>query len=144
MAVTSALLLTFPRQIAGAWFSSDAANADAIALTVVFLHVAAAFQVVDGLQVSAAMALRGLKDARAPMWIAGASYWLAGFPMCVALGFGLKMRGLGIWLGLAFGLLVAAVLLVWRFAWLSREQALSKKMRGREEQAGGDQRQQDQ
>ncbi len=144
MAVSSALLLTFPRQIAGAWFSSDAANADAIALTVVFLHVAAAFQVVDGLQVSAAMALRGLKDARAPMWIAGTSYWLAGFPMCVALGFGLKMRGLGIWLGLAFGLLVAAVLLVWRFAWLSREQALSEKVRSREEQAGGDQRQQDQ
>jgi MATE family multidrug resistance protein len=96
------------------------------------------------LQVSAAMALRGLKDARAPMWIAGASYWLAGFPMCVALGFGLKMQGLGIWLGLAFGLLVAAVLLVWRFAWLSRKQALSEKVRGREEQAGGDQRQQDQ
>ena len=119
MTVSSAILLIFPKQIAGAWFSSDPANADAIALTVVFLHVAAAFQVVDGLQVSAAMALRGLKDARAPMWIAGASYWLAGFPMCVALGFGLNMRGLGVWIGLAFGLAVAAVLLVWRFAWRS-------------------------
>jgi MATE family multidrug resistance protein len=144
MTASSAVLLIFPEQIAGAWFSSDAANADAIALTVVFLHVAAAFQVVDGLQVSAAMALRGLKDARAPMWIAGASYWLVGFPMCVALGFGLKMRGLGIWIGLAFGLLVAAVLLLWRFAWLSRKQGLSKQMHDREEQAGRDEGKQDQ
>ena len=33
--------------------------------------------------------LRGLKDARVPMWLAGASYWLAGAPMCALLGFGL-------------------------------------------------------
>jgi MATE family multidrug resistance protein len=121
MAMTSALILTFPHLIAAAWFSADPANAAAIAMTMVFLHVAAAFQVVDGLQVSASMALRGLKDARTPMWIAGASYWLAGFPMCLLLGFGLDMQGLGIWIGLAFGLLVAAVALVWRFVWLSEK-----------------------
>jgi MATE family multidrug resistance protein len=138
MTVTSAILLLFPQTIAGAWFSDAADNADAIALTVVFLHVAAAFQIVDGIQVSAAMALRGLKDARAPMWIAGASYWLAGFPMCLALGFWLKMQGLGIWIGLAFGLAVAAASLLWRFAWLSQ------KMRDGEQQAGGDQPQQQQ
>jgi MATE family multidrug resistance protein len=138
MCVTSAILLLFPQTIAGAWFSSAADNRDAIALTVVFLHVAAAFQIVDGIQVSAAMALRGLKDARAPMWIAGASYWLAGFPMCVVLGFGLRMQGLGIWIGLAFGLAVAAALLSWRFLWLSQ------KMRDGEQQAGGDQAQQQQ
>jgi MATE family multidrug resistance protein len=138
MTVTSAILLLFPQTIAGAWFSDAADNADAIALTVVFLHVAAAFQIVDGIQVSAAMALRGLKDARSPMWIAGASYWLAGFPMCLALGFWLKMQGLGIWIGLAFGLAVAAASLLWRFAWLSQ------KMRDGEQQAGGDQPQQQQ
>ena len=85
-----------------------------------------------------------MKDARAPMWIAGASYWLAGFPMCLLLGFGLKMQGLGIWIGLAFGLAVAAVLLVWRFAWLSKKLSQSKKMRDGKQQAGGDQRQQQQ
>ena len=78
-----------------------------------FLHVAAAFQLIDGVQVTAAMSLRGLKDARWPMWLAGASYWLAGAPMCAFLGFGLGLKGLGIWLGLAFGLLVAAILLTY-------------------------------
>jgi len=70
--------------------------------------------------VTAALSLRGLKDARAPMWIAGASYWLAGFPTCMLFAFGLGLKGLGIWYGLAFGLLVAAVLMCWRFWWLSK------------------------
>ena len=54
------------------------------------------------------------------MWIAGASYWLAGFPVCLGLGLGLGMKGFGIWIGLAFGLFVAAVALCSRFAYLTR------------------------
>ncbi len=93
----------------------------AIALAVSFLRVAAAFQIGDALQVVGAMALRGMKDARAPMLMAGASYWLAGAPMCIFLGVGLHMGGLGVWLGLGFGLTVAAVCMVLRFRHLSRE-----------------------
>jgi MATE family multidrug resistance protein len=114
------VLLLFPHSIAMLWLPDSADNRDVLTLAVTFLHVAAAFQLMDGLQVTASMSLRGLKDARGPMWVAGASYWLAGAPMCAFLGFGLRMKGLGIWLGLAFGLLVAAVLLTTRFALLSR------------------------
>jgi MATE family multidrug resistance protein len=121
MACTSVVLLAFPRAIARAWLPDG--NAEVIALTVTFLYVAAAFQIADGIQVTAGMALRGLKDARAPMWIAGGSYWLAGAPVCAGLGFGLGWRGLGIWIGLAFGLVVAAVALTWRFVFLSRKDA---------------------
>jgi multidrug resistance protein, MATE family len=113
-------LLLFPHGIAQLWLPDSEANRDVLALAVTFLHVAAAFQLMDGLQVTASMSLRGLKDARGPMWLAGASYWLAGAPMCAFLGFGLGMKGLGIWLGLAFGLLVAALLLTTRFALLSK------------------------
>jgi MATE family multidrug resistance protein len=120
MACAALVLLLFPHSIAQLWLPDSADNRDVLALAVVFLHVAAAFQLMDGLQVTASMSLRGLKDARGPMWVAGASYWLAGAPMCALLGFGLGMRGLGIWLGLAFGLLVAAVLLTARFAILSK------------------------
>jgi MATE family multidrug resistance protein len=115
------LLLLFPHSIAMLWLPDSADNRDVLALAVTFLHVAAAFQLMDGLQVTASMSLRGLKDAHGPMWVAGASYWLAGAPMCAFLGFGLGMKGLGIWLGLAFGLLVAAVLLTTRFALLSKK-----------------------
>jgi multidrug resistance protein, MATE family len=121
MCMTALVLLLWPRQIATLWLPDIAENTDVLALAVSFLHVAAAFQLVDGIQVSASMSLRGLKDARGPMWLAGASYWLAGAPMAVLLGFGFGMKGFGIWLGLAFGLLVAAVSLTTRFILLSKK-----------------------
>ena len=91
------------------------ADLEVIRLTTQFLVVAAAFQLADALQVVGNLALRGLKDARAPMIIAAASYWLVGAPLCVALGVGLGWKGLGVWIGLAVGLGVAAVLMLWRF-----------------------------
>ena len=120
MCFTALLLLAFPRAIATLWLPDVAANADVLALAVSFLHVAAAFQLMDGVQVTAAFSLRGLKDARAPMWLAGGSYWLAGAPMAAFLGFGMGLKGFGLWLGLAFGLLVAALSLTGRFILLSR------------------------
>lgn len=92
-----------------------------IAMAAVFLKVAAAFQVFDALQVVAAQSLRGLKDARAPMFIAGGAYWLVGAPACLLFAFTLGMKGLGIWIGLAIGLAAAAVALSARFALLTRE-----------------------
>jgi MATE family multidrug resistance protein len=55
------------------------------------------------------------------MWLAGASYWLAGAPMCALLGFGFGLQGFGVWLGLAFGLAMAALTLSVRFVWLSNK-----------------------
>ncbi|HXL98655.1 MAG TPA: MATE family efflux transporter [Rhizomicrobium sp.] len=121
MALTGVLLWLFPERIANLYFGDAVANAEVITLAVVFLRVAAVFQIVDGLQVVGALSLRGLKDARAPMWIAGGSYWLAGAPVCLLLAFGFHMRGLGIWIGLAFGLLIAAITMCWRFWYLSRD-----------------------
>lgn len=121
MAFTSVILWIWPFEIAQLYLPATDKNMPALVLAVAFLHVAAVFQIVDGLQVTAALSLRGLKDARAPMWIAGASYWLAGFPACMLFAFGFGLKGMGIWYGLAFGLLVAALLMVWRFWWLSRE-----------------------
>ena len=129
MAVASALMgvcgigmALFGANIAELYISGRTAQDLAvIALAASFLKVAAAFQVFDAVQVVGAMALRGLKDARAPMLLAGASYWLAGAPMCIALGVGLHMRGLGIWIGLAFGLAVAAAAMSLRFRYLSRD-----------------------
>jgi MATE family multidrug resistance protein len=120
MCVTALVLVIWPLEIATLWLPDSAANRDVLALAVTFLHVAAAFQLVDGIQVTASMSLRGLKDARGPMWLAGASYWLAGAPVCLWLGFGAGLKGFGIWLGLAFGLLVAAITLTTRFAILSK------------------------
>jgi MATE family multidrug resistance protein len=121
MSVSGLLIACFPQHIAHLYFSAhNKSNADAIALAAVFLQIAGAFQIVDGIQVTAALSLRGLKDAHMPMWIAAAAYWLAGFPVCIWLSIGLGMQGKGVWIGLAFALLVAAISMCWRFIRLSR------------------------
>lgn len=91
-------------------------NANALLLAASFLVVAGLFQLVDGAQVVAAHALRGLSDTKIPMLMAIIGYWAVGLPVSYVLGFWLEWRGIGIWTGLAVGLAFVAVLLVTRFA----------------------------
>jgi MATE family multidrug resistance protein len=120
MLVCALILALMPRAITGLYLDlSDPANREAIAYAVSFLYVVAAFQIFDGIQVVAAFALRGLKDLRMPMLIAGFSYWGAGFPLALLLGFAIGWDGVGIWIGLAASLAIAAFLLTARFLHLS-------------------------
>jgi MATE family multidrug resistance protein len=86
-----------------------------VELAVSLLGIVALFQVFDGAQIIAAGALRGLKDTRVPMIMATFGYWPVGFGTSALLGFALGLGGLGIWAGLALGLMVVAVLVIWRF-----------------------------
>ena len=97
----------------------DPKNAALVGFALQYLVLAAAFQLVDGVQAVAAGALRGLQDTRVPMWIAIFSYWVPGFGLAIGLGFSAGLEGLGVWIGLATGLAFAAILLTWR--WISRE-----------------------
>ena len=122
MAVMAVIMITAPREIARL-FNLDpeiAADADVIAVVVHLLAISAAFQVFDGAQTIAAGALRGLKDTRIPLALAGFGYWGVGFPVAWVLGFPVGMGASGIWWGLAVGLAITAFALGWRFAWLSR------------------------
>jgi MATE family multidrug resistance protein len=133
MAMGGAVMLVFAltmaicaRAIAALYLSATPETAEAGALTVLFLRVAAAFQLFDGIQVIGANVLRGLKDARLPMILAGGAYWLVGFPLALFLGFGLHWHGVGIWLGLACSLAVAAVSMALRFAYVTSPKQWSK------------------
>ncbi|MEM1053373.1 MAG: MATE family efflux transporter [Pseudomonadota bacterium] len=97
----------------------DLKNAALVGFALQYLVLAAAFQLVDGIQAVAAGALRGLQDTRAPMWIAIFSYWVPGIGLSIGLGFFTPLEGIGVWIGLATGLAFAAVLLTWR--WTARE-----------------------
>ncbi len=85
------------------------------ALAVQLLLVAAVFQIFDGLQVTAISMLRGMQDARVPAVVAIVAYWIVAIPIASTLAFYLKKGALGIWIGLAFGLGVAAICLTLRF-----------------------------
>ena len=114
--VSCAAMLCLPHAIAGLYSTDPGVVGGAAAL----LFYAAIFQLSDGLQVSAAGALRGLKDTSVPMLITAFSYWGVGMPV----GWYLAMRAgyavPGMWMGLIAGLSFAALLLFTRFLRLSK------------------------
>jgi MATE family multidrug resistance protein len=109
-----------PRFVLGFYVDPrDPQNAAMVAFAVQYLVVAAAFQLFDGAQAVLSGALRGLQDTRVPLLIALAGYWVFGFATSVTLGMFTGLSGLGVWFGLAVGLVVVAAMLAWR--WHSRE-----------------------
>lgn len=92
-----------------------AENRAVLDYAVVYLAIAALFQLFDSGQVIASCSLRGLRDTRKPMLLAALGYWGVGFPAALWLGFETELGGTGVWLGLAAGLAVTATLLIGRF-----------------------------
>lgn len=120
IAVAALAMWTWPERLVGLFVDpAHPDTAEVAALAVSFLVVAAAFQLVDATQGIAGGALRGLKDTRVPMAVAVFGYWIVGAPLGLVLAFPAGLRGIGIWIGLAVGLAVVAVLLLWRWQILS-------------------------
>lgn len=121
MVTSASLLWLFPRQIVSVFLDvGDANNVEVVDYAVVLAGIAAVFQLFDGLQAVASRALRGLKDTLVPLWIASIGYWvlgmLGGLVLCFSMGYGAR----GLWWGLALGLTVTALALVWRLATQTR------------------------
>jgi MATE family multidrug resistance protein len=117
---SATLLLAAPRLLIGAFIDIQApANAEVVRLAVTFVTVAAFFQLADCGQAVGAGVLRGLQDTRVPMIFAAVGYWVIGIGIGTLLAFPMHMDGLGIWIGLALGLGVVALLVIAR--WVRRE-----------------------
>jgi MATE family multidrug resistance protein len=116
MMITAISFWSFPRFFISLFLDVESpVNREVVLQAIALLSVAAVFQVFDGIQVTAAGALRGLKDTRAPMIVALISYWVVGLSGAYLFGFQLDMGGVGLWWGLVLGLTTAAILLWWRF-----------------------------
>jgi len=85
------------------------------------LIVAALFQLSDGIQVTILGALRGLQDVNIPTGICFIAYWIIGFPISWYLGKEDQMGAQGVWVGLLAGLTASAVMLYFRFNYLSKK-----------------------
>lgn len=102
----------------GPWLSGLFIDApEVIKLAASLLVIVGIFQLFDSLQVASVSMLRGLHDARVPALMGFVSYWLVGLPVAAWLGFSLELGAVGVWWGLAAGLVVACFTLgprLWR------------------------------
>lgn len=116
MAFTGLLLVLVPRLFIQAFVDINSPeNVEVVELAVTLLALAALFQIVDGAQAVAAGMLRGLRDTRIPMYLALFGYWGVGLPLGALLAFVFGLGAVGIWLGLASGLAMVAVLMTQRW-----------------------------
>lgn len=83
--------------------------------------VAGFFQLSDGLQAVILGGLRGLQDVNIPSIITFIAYWVIGFPICYFLGTELNLGTFGIWIGLLSALTSSALMLFFRFNYLSNK-----------------------
>ncbi len=96
-------------------------NIEVVTLAAQLLIIAALFQLSDGVQVVILGALRGLQDVKIPTVICFISYWIIGFPVSYYFGQAERWGSMGIWLGLLAGLTSSALLLYFRFNYLSQK-----------------------
>ena len=132
-ALFAAILVFMSRAFIVELYSSELV---VVTLAMDLLLIVVLYQFFDDAQVTTLGALRGFKDTRTPMWVAIISYWLVGLPVGVLFGFGVigpaELEGVrGFWMGLLAGLVVAAVVLVIRFRWLSTKHGLILELAGR-------------
>jgi MATE family multidrug resistance protein len=113
------VMWSIPRPLVTLFLADVPENALVIGLAVSFVRVAAAFQLVDGAQVIGAGMLRGLHDTRWPLIFALVGYWGVGLGIGSWLAFAADWKGVGIWIGLASGLAVVAVMMLSR--WIMRD-----------------------
>ncbi|MCB0423616.1 MAG: MATE family efflux transporter, partial [Mangrovimonas sp.] len=101
-------------------------NQEVISIASKLLLASAVFQLSDSLQVIILGALRGLQDVKIPTLFTFIAYWMIGFPISFYLGKEEAMGSLGIWIGLLAGLTSAAILLYFRFNYLTKRLILQK------------------
>ncbi len=116
MAISALGMVLLNDQIA-ALYTRDLVVRD---LAATLLLTAAVFQISDGLQVGAAGALRGFKDTTIPMALCWFSYWAVGFALAYVLGVARGGGPVMVWIGLIAGLAVCSILLLIRYAFITR------------------------
>lgn len=101
------------------WMFTD--NLEVISVASSLLIVAGLFQLSDGLQAVILGGLRGLQDVKWPSILSFIAYWIIGFPICYFLGKEDALGTLGIWIGLLTALTSSAIMLFFRFNYLSNK-----------------------
>jgi MATE family multidrug resistance protein len=120
--IAALIFWLFPHSIVAIFLDiSDPNNVEIVKTASSFLGMAAIAQLFYSIQAIAAGALIGLKDTQKPMLITIFAYWGVGLGSGYLMAFTLGWGGIGLWFGLALGMLMGAVLLIGRFYFLTSD-----------------------
>lgn len=108
---TGTVLELFPGSIVHLYFWGGPVDEGTVKMTIMLLKIAGIFQIFDGLQTVLGGALRGCGDVYFPMLLTIGSYGIVGLGLGEYLAFYQHDGVVGLWLGLAAGLAVAALVL---------------------------------
>lgn len=98
--------------LGGVWLAQQFVESEVVVgLAASLFVVMGLFQIFDGAQVVSLGALRGMSDVNVPMVITFVAYWVIALPVGYWFGFGAELGSVGVWIGLAVGLLAAALAL---------------------------------
>jgi MATE family multidrug resistance protein len=109
MTLTGVVFILIPEQILRVYTNSP----EVLAAGASIIFIAALFQIFDGVQAVLTGALRGIAETRSTAILNFVGHWLIGLPLGLYLAFSKGMTLLGIWIGLASGLVFVALTLLW-------------------------------
>ncbi|MDB5090910.1 MAG: Multidrug resistance protein NorM [Mucilaginibacter sp.] len=114
----TAIIFTLGNHLLPWMYTSDKS---VISIAAQLLIIAAFFQLFDGTQVVGLGILRGMGDVNIPTVITFLAYWVIGLPVGYLMGMPLHLGVAGIWYGLVLGLMASAILLFFRFQFISKK-----------------------
>lgn len=107
MCFSCSMFMLFPEQLMG----HMSVDPSVILIGVELLFIVGLFQIVDGIQVTLAGVLRGMKRTKESFYAIVVAYWFLGLPLGLYLTFYQGMKPAGLWIGLAISLLCVALAL---------------------------------
>jgi len=114
--INTLIIVLFGGNIINLFIDHDNLNANLVIFYASsYLIVCCMFHIADSGQILFAAILRGFSDTKMPFGISLFSYWIVGVPTAYYLSQHTDLLGLGIYLGIGIGLLVATILLFYRY-----------------------------
>ena len=123
MALTTFSLIITGKAIARLFVS----DIEVIELASIMFVDVSIMQIFDGIQSVSLGALLGILDSYWATMVTLISYWLLALPLGYVFAFSFDLGALGIWMGFACGLFIAASLLFWRLNYKTLSLAIQSK-----------------
>ena len=114
--VNTVVIIIFREDIINLFIDQTNLNADLVLLYATsYLLVCCLFHIADSGQILFAAILRGFSETKIPFAMSLFSYWAIGVPTAYYLSQHTQALGLGVYLGIGTGLLIASILLFYRY-----------------------------